>query len=324
MDKIVILNANNESMQVEVVRYIGEANNRYFIFSLHELDTQGHMDIYVTKIVNQNGMLIGTNIIDDVEWQNLRNNLQRIIKENRANGNAIVNDLPYNELQNVKVADRRALRLLATSVDMLNLGYNPQANINNPVSEPVNNSFAQPNVQNNVQNGVQNESIPQNNLDIFNNTVQNTSNDVQNPNNDMNYYQQPIQQTNPSEMQWDMPQAYQQPMQQPMAQTAQQVGQQPMPQYQQPMQQVYQQPIQQPYQQPMQQSPQQAYQQPMQQTYQQPVQNPVDNSNSDNYKELYFAEKSKNDQLTAENNQLINELNNYKMMISDIQNVLSR
>lgn len=240
MEKIVIFNANNESMQVDVVRYFSEGENKYFIFSLHEIDAQGHMNIYVTKIIEQNGNLFGTNIIDDVEWTNLKTNLQRIIKENRTNGNAIVNDLPYNNLQNVKVADRRALKLLADSVDMLNLGYNPQT-----IVEPSLKSFEQSNVQNQseqISNSMNNVS---NNLEIFNNNAQNIPNNVQNFNNDAN--------TNP-----------------------------------------------------------------------QTVQKSVDNSLSENYKDLYFNEKENVAKLTEENNRLINELNNYKMMVSDIKNILSR
>ena len=176
MEKIVISNANNESMQVDVVRYFSETNNKYFVFSLHEIDDQGHMNIYVTKIVDQNGVLIGTNIIDDVEWTNLKTNLQRIIKENRTNGNAIVNDLSYKDLEGIKVADRRALKLLATSVDMLNLGYNPQ---DSGSEQAGGESFAQSNVQNPVPNVDAQQTINPNNLDIFGNNPQNISNSNQ-------------------------------------------------------------------------------------------------------------------------------------------------
>lgn len=265
MEKIVIFNANNESMQVDVVRSFSEGENKYLVFSLHEVDDQGHMNIYVTKIMDQNGSLIGTNIIDDVEWTNLKTNLQRIIKENRTNGKAIVNDLPCSHLQNMKVADRRALKLLAASVDMLNLGYNPKS------SEEVGGqsstvSFEQPNVQNQTINPtpisnpqpenqatVQSQPIIQpNDLSVFNNPVQNSAenvqnipNSVQNSNADNN-----ISSSN--------------------------------------------------------------------------VQTAVENSMSENYKDLYFQEKQNVEKLTEENNRLINELNNAKMMISDIKNILSR
>ena len=45
---------------------------------------------------------------------------------------------------------------------------------------------------------------------------------------------------------------------------------------------------------------------------------------TDNFEQLYFLEKNKNEQLIQENNKLITELNNYKVMIQDIKNVLSR
>ena len=194
MEKIGIFNANNESMQVEVVRYFSDSNNKYFIFSLHELDAEGHMNIYVTKIMDQNGTLVGTNIIDDVEWTNLKSNLQRIIKENRTSGNAIVNDLPYSVLRNIKVVDRRALKLLATSVDMLNLGYKPEEPATEGISEPIADSFEQPNVQNPVQNATIPQNDGQNGLGIFDNNTQVTPNSVQNPVNNANTNQQPAEQ----------------------------------------------------------------------------------------------------------------------------------
>ena len=248
MKKITIFNANNENMQVDVVRYFHEGDNKYFIFSLHEIDAQGHMNIYVTKIVSQNGNIIGTNIIDDVEWTNLKTNLQRIIKENRSNGNAIVNDLSINELKNVKVLDRRALKLLATSVDMLNMGYKiEEKNISEGISEiepkieqtitnqmPENVSVQNPQIQQTMQ-------VQENDLSIFSNqTTTQSQNQVQN---NTNNHQQVAS---------------------------------------------------------------------------------VNNSISENYKDLYFKEKENNSKLVEENNKLINELNSYKMMISDIKNILSR
>lgn len=248
MDKIAILNANNQNMQVEVVRYFREGDNRYFIFSLHEIDDQGRMNIYVTKVVEQNGMLIGSNIIDDVEWTNLKTTIQRIIKENRNNGNAVVNDLSAEELSNIKVLDRRALKLLANSVDVLNTGYKTiDTQVQESISE-VNN------ISDNIENVSQTSSQPtqsinqnlhsqqQNNgLDIFNTQV-NTAQSVN--------------------------------MQQPrdISQNNQQTT----------------------------------------------------NQIFDNYKELYFQEKENNQKLLEENNKLINELNNCKMIISDIKNILSR
>lgn len=256
MEKIVILNANNESMQVDVVRYFSESNNKYFVFSLNEIDDQGHMNIYVTKTVEQNGTLIGTNIIDDVEWTNLKTNLQRIIKENRASGNAVVNDLPCSSLQNIKVADRRALKLLATSVDMLNLGYNPQESA---VEQPIEQSFEQPTVQNQPVDSTVSPNPTTNNLDIFGAKTQNVPENAQNISNDV--------QNTPIDVQ----------------NVASEINVEP-----------------------------------------QPVQNSVDNSDSNNYKDLYFHEKENTDRLTAENNRLITELNNCKTIISDIKNILSR
>ncbi len=266
MEKIVIFNANNESMQVDVVRYFSETNNKYLVFSLHEIDAQGHMNIYVTKIVDQNGTLLGTNIIDDVEWTNLKTNLQRIIKENRTNGNAVVNDLSFNGLAGIKVADRRALKLLAASVDMLNLGYNPKDDATGSSgSEPIGESFAQPNVQNQFSNNTsQNNSgsdmsIFTNNSQVNTNNVQNTSNNVQNTMSNVENISNNVQnQSNATSIN------------------------------------------------------------------QQPVQKPVENSMSSDYKELYFHEKENTIRLTEEKNRLINELNNCKMIISDIKNILSR
>lgn len=266
MEKIVVFNANNEPMQVEIVRYFSESNNKYFIFSLHELDGQGHMNIYVTKIVDQNGNLIGTNIIDDVEWSNLKSNLQRIIKENRTSGNAIVNDLPCN-LQNLKIFDRRALKLFATSVDMLNMGYKNESDIS--VSEPTTNNVIDTHIQatetmsNNNINNIQNEQNRpvQNDIGIFNgnlNANQSNPEHINTVNNNQNASINNVETNN---------------------------------------------------------NPNTSI-------------NNVETNNqiksTDNFEQLYFLEKNKNEQLIQENNKLITELNNYKVMIQDIKNVLSR
>lgn len=243
MEKKTILNANNESMQVEVVRYFHEGDNKYFIFSLHEVDAQGHMNIYVTKLNNQNGALIGSNIIDDVEWSNLKTNLQRIIKENRSNGNSMVNDLPLGELANIKVLDRRALKLLANSVDMLNLGY--QKN-NNSINEGI--AEIETVSSNNIQN------VSENSNQTINNPIQ--MQQTTQPNNGLDIFNTQANPTTPSTVQQNVKTS--------------------------------------------------------------------NNNVSDNYKELYFQEKENNEKLMEEKNKLINELNNCKMIISDIKNVLSR
>ena len=211
------------------------------------------MNIYVTKIVDQNGNLIGTNIIDDVEWSNLKSNLQRIIKENRTSGNAIVNDLPCN-LQNLKIFDRRALKLFATSVDMLNMGYKNESDIS--VSEPTTNNVIDTPIQatetmsNNNINNIQNEQNRpvQNDIGIFNgnlNANQSNPEHINTVNNNQNASINNVETNNQVK-------------------------------------------------------------------------------STDNFEQLYFLEKNKNEQLIQENNKLITELNNYKVMIQDIKNVLSR
>ena len=230
MDKILIFNGNNQQMEVDVVRYFSDGGNNYFVFSLNELDSQGHMNIYVTKVINQNGSNVGTNIVDDVEWSNLKSNLQRIIKENRANGNAVVSDISIDSLQGLKILDRRALKLLATSVDMLNLGYVGRNSVSNDVNDDA--VFAPKNVEHNV---FSDEEVVYNEQSVA-----------------PQYNDQPV-----------------------------------APQYN-------------------------AYPS---------VQN---NVNGVNYEMLYLQEKANNERLIQERDSLVNELNAYKIKISDIKNILSK
>ena len=341
MEKLVILNANNQSMEVDVIRYFGDGSNNYFVFSLNELDAQGHMNIYVTKIVDQDGSLVGTNIIDDVEWSNLKVTLQKIIKENRTSGSAAVPDLPCDGIANVKVLDRRALKLLANSVEMLGMGYgtsNGNAVANN---DSVVNEQALPSNEENVAPVAEDNESVQPAVDDQPVSTEDYNQDAPVAQSE-EYVQQPVPVEQPGEyVQQPVPMGQsgmypQQPMMQPEM-YPQQSMMQPGMYPQQPMMQPGMYPHQ-----PMMQ-PEMYPQQPMMQPdYVQPV--PVEQSmdqdgeqfvatesyedqsvdeNSD-FRALYYQEKDKNDKLAAENNELLAELNDYKLRISDIKDILSR
>ena len=295
MNRLVILNANNQSMEVSVVRYFGDGSNNYFIFSLNEIDIQGRMNIYVTKVINQGGTIVGTNIIDDVEWSNVKLTLQKIIKENKTTGSAAVPDLSIDGLNNIKVLDRRALKLLANSVDMLNKGY--KFNVTS-TSESSNDP-------------VQLNPIINDQPVKYEQPVQVTP----------SQYEQPAQ-VAPAQYEQPVPVVpvqYEQPVQVEPAQYEQPVPVAPV-QYDQPVQVE---PVQ--YEQPVSEEMVQ-YEQPVQveSVYDQPAQvNQVQYENDD-FEQLYLAEREKNSKLIEENNLLLEELNNYKLMVSDIKDILSR
>jgi len=317
MNRLVILNANNQSMEVSVVRYFGDGSNNYFIFSLNEIDIQGRMNIYVTKVINQGGTIVGTNIIDDVEWSNVKLTLQKIIKENKTTGSAAVPDLSIDGLNNIKVLDRRALKLLANSVDMLNKGYkfnvtSTSESSNDPVQlNPIIND--QP---------VKYEQPVQVTPSQYEQPAQVAPAQYEQPVPVVPVqYEQPVQ-VEPAQYEQPVPVApvqYEQPVQVEPAQYEQPVPVAPV-QYDQPVQVE---PVQ--YEQPVSEEMVQ-YEQPVQveSVYDQPAQvNQVQYENDD-FEQLYLAEREKNSKLIEENNLLLEELNNYKLMVSDIKDILSR
>lgn len=110
MDSVNLINLNNENVNATVIRYFELNSNKYFIYSLNEIDAQNYVKLYVTKIGLSNGQIISSNITDEGEWNLIKEEIKNIVRDNKS-GVAEVTDLDFNELNSLQVKESRAFKL---------------------------------------------------------------------------------------------------------------------------------------------------------------------------------------------------------------------
>ncbi len=102
----------NENIKGEKIRYINYNNQNYLIFSLKEVDIEGYEKLYINKIVNENEELI-----DDVEWEEIKKMIPVIVKEIKTNEIMSFNDLEINKIKSVNLDYSRPFKIKASIVE---------------------------------------------------------------------------------------------------------------------------------------------------------------------------------------------------------------
>ena len=102
----------NENLKGEKIRYINYNNQNYLIFSLKEVDIEGYEKLYINKIVNENEELI-----DDVEWEEIKKMIPVIVKEIKTNEIMSFNDLEINKIKSVNLDYSRPFKIKASIVE---------------------------------------------------------------------------------------------------------------------------------------------------------------------------------------------------------------
>lgn len=110
MDTIFLYNQNNDKFPTDVVRYFSLNNNKYFIFTLNEVDDNNYVQLYASRIENEFGKLTMKYISDDAEWNAFKDAIQKIVIDNR-NGIKNESDLDYTELDGMVVTEFRIFKL---------------------------------------------------------------------------------------------------------------------------------------------------------------------------------------------------------------------
>lgn len=110
---------NNQNLEVTAIRFFKKENQVYFVYSLFEKDENQYIKLYVTKIYNQSSQLIGLGINDENEWKLVKSEIQDIIRANRENLQPNIVDLDVAILNNIKINDSRAFKLLEQSINLL-------------------------------------------------------------------------------------------------------------------------------------------------------------------------------------------------------------
>ncbi len=110
MESVNLINFNNENIKATVIRYFELNGNRYFIYSLNEIDEQNYVKLYAVKINVENDVLTSNNITDENEWNVIKEEIKNIVRGNK-NGIAEVTDLNFNELNSLKIMEHRVFKL---------------------------------------------------------------------------------------------------------------------------------------------------------------------------------------------------------------------
>ena len=155
MDKVLISNAQGESGIVNVVRYFQNNGKEYIIYSLNEVDESGYTRLYVTKLSGMGGSYTGE-LLDDNEWNEVKNLVKVIVKANKEGMPVPVQDLNPKNINNIMLKDKKVFKLNAPLVNDLgnnkpNFGDEPvqdvggmQSSVQSPIGAPIQPTFDMP------------------------------------------------------------------------------------------------------------------------------------------------------------------------------------
>ena len=79
-NKKVIVNTNNEEEEVELVTYLNTKDNmnQYIVYTKNEKQPNGDIVIYISKLIEEDGLKKIIEINDDAEWKNVQTLLKEI------------------------------------------------------------------------------------------------------------------------------------------------------------------------------------------------------------------------------------------------------
>lgn len=79
-NKIIIVNINNEEEEVELVTYLNTKDNmnQYIVYTKNEKQPNGDIVIYISKLIEEDGLKKIIEIDDDTEWKNVQTLLKEI------------------------------------------------------------------------------------------------------------------------------------------------------------------------------------------------------------------------------------------------------
>ena len=111
------LKINGQETKVSIVRYFLNAEQRYLIYTLGEIDEAGYLKIYVSKM--EYNPLRAVSKSDEDEWNRIKDLIKITIKENKQKASLSIIDLNYADIENVEVVDSKIFKLLNSMVEIL-------------------------------------------------------------------------------------------------------------------------------------------------------------------------------------------------------------
>lgn len=120
MSKAEIIDENGNKITVRGIYYVSN-NNYYFVYTKDETDSDGHVILYILKILQEvtntpsgptpTGYLVGVKVTDENEYGLVKQDITNIVAEKQNNAEAKVMYLDISMLQNLKVKDSRIFKL---------------------------------------------------------------------------------------------------------------------------------------------------------------------------------------------------------------------
>ena len=121
MEKILIRNEDNQSIEVELIRYFKYKNTNYLIYTKNEKDEKGYVKLYLVKIMKQFNEWVAKAIKDDIEWKKMQSIVQQILKELKSSKISSFQDLDVSSISNIKIKEARYFKLDEKLVKVLAL-----------------------------------------------------------------------------------------------------------------------------------------------------------------------------------------------------------
>lgn len=121
MEKISIVNENNEMIEANVIRYFKYENDYFLIFTYGEKDEKGYEKLYIVQVLDELGEKISRNINDLDEWNNIQKMVKESIKQIKGGNDNNVEKLNVYELNNMKVENPRSFNVDSKLVELLKM-----------------------------------------------------------------------------------------------------------------------------------------------------------------------------------------------------------
>lgn len=132
--------SGNEKILGEKIRYIKYHDQNYIIFSLKEQDEEGYEKLYINKITNDN-----EDVIEESEWEELKNVIPSIVKQIKLNYIMDFEDLDLKEIDKVDLMYSKPFKLKINIVEIIKKTENI-AKIEEELEELVGNGTLENNI----------------------------------------------------------------------------------------------------------------------------------------------------------------------------------
>lgn len=123
MKKLVITNADNSKMTVDLVRYFKFKSDCFLIYTMGEIDEKNYLKLYLMRIMEELGFPVVQTIKNDADWANMQIIVKKVLKELKKGKKKSFEDLDYKEIDGIKVVNPRFFKLDNNLVALLSSNY---------------------------------------------------------------------------------------------------------------------------------------------------------------------------------------------------------